>query len=73
MGHTFGPGSSQVLDKIQEVGGYVNDLITQFPDNTMIITFSDHGMHRTFNSEDKGNHGHLIDDDMVVFINIKIK
>ena len=45
----------------------------QLPENSMVITFADHGMHSIRNSDDKGNHGNLIAEDMVVFIHILIK
>lgn len=45
-------------------------IIQQLPENCMVITFSDHGMHAIEGQKDRGNHGNLIDEDMVVFINI---
>jgi len=72
MGHSFGPDSEEVDAKIIEVNAYLQEIFQNLPEDTLVITFSDHGMHTIENSEDKGNHGNLIAEDMVVFIHIKI-
>ena len=73
VGHTYGPDSQVVIEKIIEINDYLEQIIERLPENTMIITFSDHGMHPIAGKQDKGNHGNLIAQDMVVFIHILIK
>lgn len=72
-GHTYGPDSQKVVEKIIEINGYLEQIIERLPENTMVVTFSDHGMHSIDGKQDKGNHGNLIAQDMVVFIHILIK
>ena len=72
MGHAYGPNSTEVWEKIEEIDGYLEEIIHLLPKDCMVITFSDHGMHGIAGKNDKGNHGNLIDEDMVVFINILI-
>jgi hypothetical protein len=72
MGHTFGPDSAEVWEKIEEIDGYLNEIIQLLPEDCMVVTFADHGMHEIVGGSDRGNHGNLIDEDMVVFINILI-
>jgi len=73
VGHTYGPDSQIVIEKIIEINGYLEQIIERLPENTMVITFADHGMHPIDGKQDKGNHGNLIAQDMVVFIHILIK
>lgn len=73
VGHTYGPDSQIVIEKIIEINGYLEQIIERLPENTMVITFADHGMHPIDGNQDKGNHGNLIAQDMVVFIHILIK
>ena len=73
VGHTYGPDSQVVIEKIIEINGYLEQIIERLPENTMVITFADHGMHPIDGKQDKGNHGNLIAQDMVVFIHILIK
>jgi hypothetical protein len=73
VGHTYGPDSQVVLEKIKEINRYLEQIIERLPESTMVITFADHGMHSIDGKQDKGNHGNLIAQDMVVFIHILIK
>jgi len=73
VGHTYGPDSQIVIEKIIEINSYLEQIIERLPENTMVITFADHGMHPIDGNQDKGNHGNLIVQDMVVFIHILIK
>jgi len=72
-GHTHGPDSQEVVNKIIEINDYLEQIIERLPENTLVITFADHGMHPIDGKQDKGNHGNLIVEDMVVFIHILIK
>ena len=72
LGHTYGPDSAEVWEKIEEIDGYLSEIIQLLPEDCMVITFADHGMHDIGGEKDRGNHGNLIDEDMVVFINILI-
>lgn len=73
VGHIYGPDSQAVIDKIKEINGYLEQIIERLPENALVITFADHGMHPIDGKHDKGNHGNLIEQDMVVFIHILIK
>ncbi len=73
MGHTYGPDSQVVVEKVIKINGYLDQIIDRLPEKTMIITFADHCMHSIYGNHDKGNHGNLIPQDMVVFIHIYIK
>jgi len=73
VGHTYGPDSQIIIEKIIEINGYLEKIIERLPENSMVITFADHGMHPIDGKQDKGNHGNLIAQDMIVFIHILIK
>ena len=66
VGHSHGPGSDQELTKMREVDGYVRDIVTALPSDTLVIIASDHGMHRVYDKARKGNHGSLTARDMFV-------
>lgn len=70
-GHKYGPSSDAVFEKIAEIDGYIGQILKILPKDTLVIIFSDHGMHRM--EDDKGKHGNLIESDMVVPILIKLK
>jgi hypothetical protein len=72
-GHTFGPDSKQVDDKILELDTYYRKIVDSLPVNTLIITFADHGMHSVTEEGRSGNHGNLIYEDMVIPVIIKTK
>lgn len=73
LGHQYGPNTDEVLDKVVEIDAYVGEICEILPENTLIIIFSDHGMHYEKEEEEFGNHGNLINDDMVIPIIIKTK
>ncbi|MDP2965961.1 MAG: alkaline phosphatase family protein [Pelolinea sp.] len=73
LGHTFGPGSQRVDDKIVEIDAYVGKIMDSLPENTLIIAFADHGMHSVTEEGRLGNHGNLIYDDMVIPIFFETK
>ena len=72
-GHTYGPADLKVDEKIVEVNGYLEQIYSALPENTLIIFFADHGMHAVHEEGRSGNHGHLIPEDMLVPVIIKTK
>jgi len=66
VGHAYGPDSEQVLTKMTEVDGYVQNLCLALPKSTLVLIFSDHGMHAVDEGERRGNHGSLLAQDMFV-------
>jgi hypothetical protein len=59
--HEFGPHAPQTQEIIAEIDDYVRVLVERF-DGRVIIA-SDHGLHET---EDGGNHGMFLPEDMIV-------
>lgn len=72
-GHTYGPYSIQVDDKIAEIDTYIGKIMDSLPQNTLIIAFADHGMHSVNEEGRSGNHGNLIYEDMVVPVIVETK
>lgn len=72
-GHTYGPDSIQVDDKIAEIDTYIGKIMDSLPENTLIIAFADHGMHSVTEEGRSGNHGNLIYEDMVVPVIVETK
>jgi predicted AlkP superfamily pyrophosphatase or phosphodiesterase len=72
-GHTFGPDAPILDEKISEINGYLVEIFTALPEDTLIIYFADHGMHTVHEEGRLGNHGHLIYEDMMVPVIIKTK
>ena len=66
FGHTYGPGSVEESDAIRQVDAQVEEIIDQIPEDSLIIIFADHGMHRVDDEGRKGNHGNLIPEDMLI-------
>ena len=65
-GHTYGPGSPEENEAVQQVDAAVEEIIKQIPEDSLIIIFADHGMHKVEDNEKKGNHGNLIPKDMLI-------
>jgi hypothetical protein len=68
MGHSYGPYSTEYLDAMIRVDGYLEGIVQALPENTLIVITADHGMHET---DDGGNHGTLAANDMqipIIFI-----
>jgi predicted AlkP superfamily pyrophosphatase or phosphodiesterase len=63
MGHSYGPYSTEYLDAMIRVDGYLEGIVQALPENTLIIITADHGMHKT---DDGGNHGTLAANDMQI-------
>ena len=66
MGHTYGPGSEQMLERMTTVDGYVGELVTALPRGTLLLIVADHGMHAITGDDGLGNHGSLSGEDMFV-------
>ncbi len=62
-GHSYGPESDAYTEAIQRVDGYLSDLYTAFPAETLVILFADHGMHA---ESEGGTHGNLISSDLII-------
>ncbi len=65
-GHTYGPGAPEEEATIQYVDGAVGQLLEALPAETLVLIFADHGMHLVQGQERVGNHGHLIERDMLI-------
>jgi len=65
-GHTYGPGAPEEKAAIQFVDAAVGQLLEALPAETLVILFADHGMHLVDEEGRVGNHGHLIERDMLI-------
>ena len=65
-GHTYGPGSPEQLAAIWGVDAAVGELMEAAPEDTLILILADHGQHRVQEEDSLGNHGHLIEEDMLI-------
>jgi len=63
MGHSYGPESPEYKQALMRVDGYLAEIYTKLPNNTLLAIFADHGMHTT---TDGGNHGTLTSEDMII-------
>lgn len=72
-GHTYGPDDSKIDEKIAEINEYLEQIKAALPKDSLIIYFSDHGMHIVDEEGRLGNHGHLIYEDMVIPVVIQSK
>ncbi|NLD71400.1 MAG: hypothetical protein GX649_01635, partial [Chloroflexi bacterium] len=66
MGHSYGPGSEQVLERMAAVDGYLEEVVVALPADTLVLIVADHGMHAITGDDSLGNHGSLHGDDMFV-------
>lgn len=65
-GHTYGPGAPEEEALIREVDFAVGELLEALPSDTLVVIVADHGMHHVQEEGRLGNHGHLIDRDMLI-------
>ncbi|MBN1661585.1 MAG: alkaline phosphatase family protein [Anaerolineae bacterium] len=65
-GHTYGPRTAEEEAAIHGVDAAVGELLAALPAGTMTIIFADHGMHTVEEEGRLGNHGHLIEEDMLI-------
>jgi predicted AlkP superfamily pyrophosphatase or phosphodiesterase len=63
MGHSYGPESPEYKQALMNVDGYLSEIYTKLPNNTLLALFADHGMHTTSAG---GNHGTLTSEDMII-------
>lgn len=71
-GHTYGPGAPEEKAAIQTVDAAVGQILRALPADTYVIIFADHGMHSVGEEGRLGNHGHLIERDMLIPIFITL-
>ncbi len=65
-GHNYGPGAPEEIETVRGVDQSVQALIEAVPAGTMVILFADHGQHLVQETEKYGNHGNLIEEDMLI-------
>jgi hypothetical protein len=65
-GHTYGPGAPEEETVIRQVDAAVGRLLEALPADTLVIIFADHGMHWVEEEGRLGNHGNLIERDMLI-------
>jgi hypothetical protein len=65
-GHTYGPGAPEEEEAIRQVDAAVGEILSALPPDTLVIIFADHGQHLVNESGRLGNHGHLIERDMLI-------
>ncbi len=63
MGHSFGENSEEYENALIRVDSYIEQIYQSLPEQTLVIIFSDHGMHTTQNG---GNHGTLTAFDLII-------
>jgi hypothetical protein len=66
QGHSYGPDSVQVEEKLIEIDDHVRDIVDALPRGTLVVIASDHGMRRVSEGERRGNHGTLAPEDVLV-------
>ena len=72
-GHTYGPGAPEEEAVIGQVDAAVGQILEALPAETLVLIFADHGMHTVVEEERIGNHGHLIERDMLIPIIVTTK
>jgi predicted AlkP superfamily pyrophosphatase or phosphodiesterase len=65
-GHTYGPGAAEEEAAIRYVDAAVGQILAAMPPDTLVVIFADHGMHLVDEEGRLGNHGHLIERDMLI-------
>ena len=63
MGHEAGPESELYQAAAVRVDGYLSQIYEALPTGTFIAIFADHGMHA---EGEGGNHGNLIESDLII-------
>lgn len=72
-GHSCGPGALEECAAIAEEDAAVGRIWELLPSGTLIIVFADHGMHEVDEEGRLGNHGNLVERDMLIPIFLVIK
>jgi hypothetical protein len=65
-GHTHGPGAPEECAVIAEEDAALGGMWELLPPGTLMIVFADHGMHDVDEEGRLGNHGNLVERDMVI-------
>jgi hypothetical protein len=65
-GHNYGPGAEEEQQMITFVDQAVEQILSRVEPGTLAIIFADHGMHAVSQESKKGNHGNLIEEDMLI-------
>lgn len=65
-GHSYGPGTPEETDVVRKVDQSVETLLQALPPGWLVFIFADHGQHMVQEAERYGNHGNLIEEDMLI-------
>jgi hypothetical protein len=65
-GHEFGPRTPEVDAAIARCDDGVRQIVEAAPPGTLVVVLADHGMHAVEEGGRLGNHGHLIEEDMLI-------
>lgn len=65
-GHSYGPGAPEEKAMISFVDQAVEQILEEVEPGTLVIIFADHGMHIEGSDGRHGNHGNLIEEDMLI-------
>ena len=72
-GHRYGPGAPEEQAMISFVDQAVEQILANLKPDTLVIIFADHGMHLESNEGRQGNHGNLIEEDMLIPIFLVVR
>ncbi|KAI0377835.1 GPI ethanolamine phosphate transferase [Hypomontagnella monticulosa] len=57
-GHRYGPNHPAMTAKLEQMNGFIRDLVQEIDDDTLLVVMGDHGM------DSKGDHGGESDDEV---------
>ena len=72
-GHTYSPWSEEYVQNMENIDGYIDDLINASPFDTLFIISADHGMHSSTAGVRSGEHGTLAPQDMLIPLMLYLK
>lgn len=72
-GHSYGPGAPEEEAMISFVDQAVGQILAEVEPGTLVIIFADHGMHLENYDGRQGNHGNLIEEDMLIPIFLVVR
>jgi hypothetical protein len=72
-GHTYGPGAPEECAAIAEEDAALGRIWELLPSGTLLVVFADHGMHDVDEEGRLGNHGNLVERDMIIPIFLVVK
>ncbi len=70
-GHTYGPGAPEEEETIRRVDAAVGEILAALPPGTLVVIVADHGMHAVTEAGRLGNHGRLIERDVLIPIFVR--